>query len=554
MELISKIEKIVKNGDEDDVWSFFVGLSCNESVFSIHSRHFSPMFLDKDVFFYATENEAVILFLDDYKQADRLPELADEEIIGKEYLPTYFTEKDNRLSPVYLMRLTANAFNESLARKYTVLPKVCCVLITTSYIINYDDMVRKWDAMNTLVCHKVKKLKCNLPVNTDNKLPGELMYRRYKNLMSIGLLNFRLTEAQTAGATAGAVRQEEETEMASLNIAPDTKAGTDAEEVEEEDDELDALVADFFNDDDDDDIVKKKRPAVRVLEPMKNPRRELDKLVGMKEVKQTITNLVEMGQYNAKLKSLNPKAHTHNLNLHAIFYGKVGVGKTTVGRLYGALLHQAGVLSRGHVVLANRGSFVGTLWGEEEKNVREIMKIAKGGVLLIDEAYLLATSSDKDPGRLVLPLLLDILSDEKQRDVAVVLCGYEQQMDGLLSTNQGLDSRFANRFYFPEFSLDELLKITKKRIAEYNYSFTAGAWRMYKHVLEQTYNSRDKQTWGNARSVANLLEIIYKKHAERCVRQNVEGPKLLKITADDIPLTVAPNKKPRIGFLTNYQQ
>ena len=114
-------------------------------------------------------------------------------------------------------------------------------------------------------------------------------------------------------------------------------------------------------------------------------------------------------------------------------------------------------------MVCNRSTFLGSNWGDEERAVRQVLEMAKGGVLMIDEAYLLNSSHPNDPGKLILPMLMDILANEQQRDIAIVLCGYKEPLQQLLELNAGLASRFPNRFEFTDFfhaqSMDEIQDI-----------------------------------------------------------------------------------------------
>ena len=168
---------------------------------------------------------------------------------------------------------------------------------------------------------------------------------------------------------------------------------------------------------------------------------------------------------------------------------------------------------------------------------------------MIDEAYLLNGKNENDPGKLVLQLLMNILADETQRDIAIVLCGYKDQMLKLLDMNPGLQSRFPNKFEFQDFSVNELLEITKSRIKDYEYQFTDGAWEKYRNMMAQAYQVRDPQTWGNARFVANQLERIYIQHATRCVIEQPEGKQNWRlITPEDVVPIEVPRQKAKIGF------
>jgi SpoVK/Ycf46/Vps4 family AAA+-type ATPase len=288
---------------------------------------------------------------------------------------------------------------------------------------------------------------------------------------------------------------------------------------------------------------------VEILRPIANPREELDKLVGCDDIKRRMDELVALTSYNKMMRELFPDSKQHEVSLHSVFLGRPGTGKTTVCKIFGSLLRKAGALSKGHVVVCDRGTFIGTLWGDEERSMRQVLEMAKGGVLMIDEAYLLNGKNDHDPGKLVIQLLMNILADESQRDIAVVLCGYKEPMEKLLDSNPGLLSRFPNKFEFSDFTVDELLEITRRRVKEYDYEFTQPAWEKYSHLLSVAYDQRNPLTWGNARFIANQLERIYIQHASRCVRQQpTDKRQMLQLTPEDILPIDVPRERKRIGF------
>ena len=268
-------------------------------------------------------------------------------------------------------------------------------------------------------------------------------------------------------------------------------------------------------------------------------------------IKKQIQQLTILTEYNKQLLKDNPNAKTHQVSLHAIFQGAPGTGKTTLCKIYSSLLYKAGVLSHGHVVVATRSTFMGTQWGSEETILHAVLNAASGGVLMVDEAYQLGGSGHPhDPCRNVLPMMMPMLADEHSRDIAVVLCGYKEPMAKLLELNQGLTSRFTKRFDFPDFTIAQLLEISKRKIADFKYRFTPKAWKLYGDLVTQAYEKRDPKTWGNARFVANLLEAIYIQHAQRCFKME-DSHQLHTITVADIkPVHLKGNeeKKRIIGF------
>ena len=147
-------------------------------------------------------------------------------------------------------------------------------------------------------------------------------------------------------------------------------------------------------------------------------------------------------------------------------------------------------------------------------------------------------------------MMLNLLGDEANRDIAVILAGYEEEMDNLLSLNPGLRSRFPNRFVFKSFSLEELQIMTQMRASNDGFTFTDDAWCKICNLIRKDYDIKDKE-WGNGRYVTNLLNFTYLNHAQRCIEQNVPDDQLLCITVEDInPL---PSTKPAptrtIGFV-----
>ena len=276
---------------------------------------------------------------------------------------------------------------------------------------------------------------------------------------------------------------------------------------------------------------------VEVRYPTLTPEHDFDRLVGCGQIRQQITRLTTMTRYNQRRALLAPEAEPHNVSLHALFTGNPGVGKSTVCKLYGSLLRKAGALTYGHVVLCDRSTFVGTHWGDEEKTVESVLQIARGGVLMVDEAYqLLGAQHPNDPGQLVLPLMMNKLADPKWRDLAVVLCGYTAPMQKLIDKNIGLTSRFPNHFFFKDFTIEELEHITLNRVHAMRYHFSRSGWAKYRWFLRDAYDHRNDR-WANARFIETWLDDIYLQHAQRCEECQVDNLRQLTIlTRDDICL------------------
>jgi hypothetical protein len=149
--------------------------------------------------------------------------------------------------------------------------------------------------------------------------------------------------------------------------------------------------------------------------------------------------------------------------LHMVFTGNPGCGKTSIARLVARLLHELGAVRRPAFVEVQRTDLVASHIGQTGPKTREKINEAAGGVLFIDEAYRLTSSSDtgKDFGR---EALEEIMKDLTTGDPVVIAAGYPDDMKRFLDANEGLRRRFGMTFDFPDFSVDELAQMTLLKI------------------------------------------------------------------------------------------
>ena len=540
----------------------------NYVVYSEHIKGIAPHLENNDIYAYTLSNDLVLVCVDLNVKED---ELADEERFYDEP-PLYFSQTSHRVSPVWKLSQAMKQISEKLVSIEHDYWNVWGVLLSGSHFLNAEDMQGVWEAMHITVIDQLTTIRRHkIEVNNDLGIPSGIEFREcLKDLLTQKPQQSDETNESNESHDDGAFDEDFQAllddfikRMDAEVLDEDKKADEEETTEAHDDDELDN---DWSLDDDgpfdtDDPLANIDLPTgnieqngnisvrVKILPPMANPREELDKLVGCKDIKKRIDELLALTTYNKMLRESFPGAKQHEVSLHSIFFGRPGTGKTTVCKIFGSLLREAGALSKGHVVVADRGTFIGTLWGDEERSVRQVLEKAQGGVLMIDEAYLLNGKHDNDPGRLVIQLLMELLADETQRDIAVVLCGYKEPMQKLLDMNPGLHSRFPNRFEFTDFTVDELLEITKRRLSEYEYQFTQPAWQKFKEVINSAYQVRDPQSWGNARFVANQLERIYIQHAQRCVKEPPKDKAQIRVLIpDDITPIEVPRPKPRIGF------
>jgi hypothetical protein len=256
---------------------------------------------------------------------------------------------------------------------------------------------------------------------------------------------------------------------------------------------------------------------------------ELDALIGLDHVKtevRRLTSLLRIQQLRAEHDL--PVIETSR---HLVFVGNPGTGKTTVARLLSELYRSLDVVTKGHLVEADRADLVAGFVGQTAAKTQDVLTSSLGGTLLIDEAYSLARGGDNDFGREAIDTLVKFMEDHRD-DLAVVVAGYPAEMQQLIDTNPGLDSRFARTLEFPDYTTDELIAIFELIAGKQRYDLGGAARVRLTEVIDGEPRGRG---FGNARFTRNVFEQAVSMQAVRL--SEVERPtveQLTTLTADDI--------------------
>ncbi|MDQ0161818.1 stage V sporulation protein K [Bacillus alveayuensis] len=265
---------------------------------------------------------------------------------------------------------------------------------------------------------------------------------------------------------------------------------------------------------------------------LKEIEKEMSSLVGMEEMKKLIKEIYAWIFVNKKREEKGLKAGKQAL--HMMFKGNPGTGKTTIARLIAKLFYQMNVLSKGHLIEAERADLVGEYIGHTAQKTRDLIKKALGGILFIDEAYSLARGGEKDFGKEAIDTLVKHMED-KQHDFVLILAGYPREMDQFLSLNPGLMSRFPIVIEFPDYSVEELLDIAKMMVKEKEYRFSKEAEQKLKEHLIQMKHHTHPTRFSNARYVRNIIEKSIRAQAFRLLLYDQYSTEdLLTIKSQDL--------------------
>jgi len=233
--------------------------------------------------------------------------------------------------------------------------------------------------------------------------------------------------------------------------------------------------------------------------------KELDDLIGLDSIKMKVKEYTTYLNF-LRLRKEKGFDDTDKINLHAVFTGNPGTGKTTVAKMLGKIYQELGLLTKGHVVEADRSDLVAEYIGQTAPKTKEIIKKARGGILFIDEAYALARKNDdsKDFGKEAIEILLKEMSDG-DGDLAIIVAGYPEEMNNFLESNPGLKSRFNMYYDFPDYTPQDLMKIADYSAKKRSIVFSVEARELLYKKLVDSYRDRDK-TFGNARYVNLLID------------------------------------------------
>ena len=242
-------------------------------------------------------------------------------------------------------------------------------------------------------------------------------------------------------------------------------------------------------------------------------RAELDALVGLAPVKEYVFGLADNLQVQQRRAAAGFK--TASLSMHMIFTGNPGTGKTTIARLVAKYLKAIGALKGGQLVEVTRADLVGRYVGHTAPLTNTVIQSALGGVLFIDEAYSLYRGGEDSFGLEAIDTLVKGIEDNRG-DLVVILAGYTKEMQLFLSANSGLASRFPNQIEFPDYTGEELYRITLSIAKSKGYNLDESC----RDVLIQWYDEQqaaDAATNGNGRMARNVLEKAILNQAKRLI-------------------------------------
>lgn len=246
-------------------------------------------------------------------------------------------------------------------------------------------------------------------------------------------------------------------------------------------------------------------------------------VIGMNNVKKQMKDLEQYITFINKSKSLGLK--TPSMNLHMIFNGNPGTGKTMMARVMARMLYDIGMIKENKLIEAERKDLIADFVGQTAGKTASVINKAMGGVLFIDEAYTLTPTSEKDFGSECIATLIKAMEDHKD-ELVVIFAGYEKEMHQFVESNPGIASRIGYKFNFDDYDADELLQIFQMKMSKNGFSISEEA---NAKVLKLANIISKRRNFGNGRFVDKVVQQVLIKHSK------TSNENLYLINEDSIP-------------------
>ena len=258
----------------------------------------------------------------------------------------------------------------------------------------------------------------------------------------------------------------------------------------------------------------------RFFEKEDSAREKLSKMNGLTEFKALVK------EYLAALKAERENKNLKTMHRNLIFTGRPGTGKTTCAKLLADILSEEG-MTNATFNMVSRADIIGKYIGQTAPKITELFNNSRNGIIFVDEAGFFANDAESTNSFVKEAIKEFVRYMELYPDVIVIFALYDNELQGFLELDKGLESRIRKTIYFKDYSVPELVSIFEEKLDENGYSMAKNLGEKLEEIFENEIKS---ENFANARTVRKLVEEAITKFGIRTFRE--ENPERVIILED----------------------
>ena len=258
----------------------------------------------------------------------------------------------------------------------------------------------------------------------------------------------------------------------------------------------------------------------RFFEKEDSAREKLSKMNGLTEFKDLVK------EYLAALKAERENKNLKTMHRNLIFTGRPGTGKTTCAKLLADILSEDG-MTNATFNMVSRADIIGKYIGQTAPKITELFNNSRNGIIFVDEAGFFANDAESTNSFVKEAIKEFVRYMELYPDVIVIFALYDNELQGFLELDKGLESRIRKTIYFKDYSVPELVSIFEEKLDENGYSMAKNLGEKLEEIFENEIKS---ENFANARTVRKLVEEAITKFGIRTFRE--ENPERVIILED----------------------
>ena len=232
-------------------------------------------------------------------------------------------------------------------------------------------------------------------------------------------------------------------------------------------------------------------------------------MVGLRSLKKEVLSLIVyyLQQFDGENQDM----------LHTVVYGGPGVGKTKFINILADIYACLGVLPSRKVTFAKRADLIGQYLGQTAIKTKQLLEDAKGGILVIDEAYSLGDTEQRDSfSKECIDTINQSLSENK-KDLICVIAGYKEDLEKrFFKSNPGLQRRFPFKFTIPDYSPKELREIFYSIVKE-------SGWKIEENAISEQLLQEHRECFefngGDMETLFTRTKFIHSLRVFSCAKK-----------------------------------